>query len=197
MPALDVSLDGVRIATVNMDGLDVVSVNVGGTQVDDELASLNVSGGSYPEGGQPNSLTWVCDVPLRAGQCVTVAFLEKAASSHPGKTIEELFPDEPAVTQTDFTVTAEIFRELRAKPKLHQRFPLRLAVSSGTSFVGMTAANEHGFGFTVLWNSFHPEQARVSLHSYTLDSLETRGPMNNLVEEKIQYGGSVEFQLVA
>lgn len=68
MPALEVSVDGVTIATVNMDSLDVVSVNVGGTQVDDELASQIVSGGNYPEGGPPTSLTWVDDTPLRAGQ---------------------------------------------------------------------------------------------------------------------------------
>lgn len=196
MPALDISLDGVKIATVNMDGLDVVSLNVGGTQVDEDLASLDVSGGSYPEDGQPTSLTWVGSVPLRAGQKINVVFLESAASSHSGKTIEELFPDEPPCTQTDFTLTAEMFRELRAKPKHRETFSFRLSLSSGTSFVGTTAATEHGFGFSVLWNSFHPERARVSLHSYTLDSLEAHGPMNNLVEEKIQYGSSVDFQLV-
>jgi hypothetical protein len=197
MPALDISVDGVKIATVNMDGLDVVSLNVSGTQVDEDVASLDVSGGSYPENGQPTSLTWVGCFPLHAGQRINVVFLESAASSHPGKTVEELFPDEPVSTQTDFTLTAEMFRELRAKPKHRENFSFRLSLSSGTSFVGTTATNEHGFGFTVLWNSFHPERARVSLHSYTLENLETHSPMNNLVEENIQYGSSVDFQLVA
>src|SRR5262245_38315307 len=178
MPALDVSLDGITIATVNTDGFDVMSVNVGGTLIDDDPASLHVSGGSYPESGASLFLWWVPELVLRAGQNIGVSFLEYGATSHPGKTTEELFPNEPPKTQTDFTPTAELFKQLRAKPKVRKSFSFRLVSSSGTSFVGTTAPDEHGFGFTVLWNSFHPERARVSLHSYTLDSLEARGPMN-------------------
>lgn len=97
MPALEISVGGVTVVTVNTDGLDVLGINVGGTQVDEELASLNVSGGSYPEGGQPLSLTWVASIPLWAGQKVSVVFLAQGLSTQPGKTIEELFPDEPPV----------------------------------------------------------------------------------------------------
>lgn len=197
MAALDISIDGIKVATVNTDGFNVVSVNIGGTLIDDELASMNLSGGSYPEDGHPTYLTWVCDRPLHTGEHITVSFLKNGASSHSGKTIEELFPDEPPSTQTDFTPTTEMFEKLRAKPKQREKFSFRLVSSSGASFVGATMPDEHGFGFTVLWNSFDPEEARVSLHSYTLDSLETRGPMNNHVEERIHYGASVEFELVA
>jgi hypothetical protein len=195
MPALDITVDGAKVATVSTDGLDVLGVNIGGTQVDEELASLDVSGGRYPEGGAPISLTWVACAPLRPGQCIGVTFHESGQSSQPGKTIEELFPDEPRTEQIDFTPTAEMFNELRAKPKLREKFQLRLRSSSGASFVGETAPAEHGFGFSVLWNSFHPERARVSLHAYTLDSLESRSPFNNLFEEKITYEGSVELHV--
>lgn len=195
MPALDISVDGVKVVTVSTDGLDVLGVNIGGTQVDEELASLDVSGGAYPDGSAPTSLTWVACTPLHAGQQIDVTFLESGHSSQPGKTIEELFPDEPLTEQTDFTPTAEMFKELRAKPKRREKFIVRLISSSGASFLGETNPAEHGFGFSVLWNSFHPRQARVSLHAYTLDSLETRSPLNNLFEEKIAYGGSVELHV--
>lgn len=195
MPALEISVDGISVVTVNTDGLDVLGINVGGTKIDEELASLNVSGGSYPEGGQPAPLTWVASSPLCAGQAVSVVFHEQGSSTQPGKTIEELFPDQLPVEQTDFTRTVEMFKELRAKPKVREKFNLQLVSSSGTSFVGETSSAEHGFGFSVLWNSFHPERARVSLHAYTLDSLESRGPLNNLFEEKLAYGGSVELHI--
>ena len=195
MPALDITVDGAKVATVSTDGLDVLGVNVGGTQVDEELASLDVSGGSYPEVGTSTYLTWVALTPLHAGQQIGVTFRESGQSSHSGKTIEELFPDEPTTGQTDFTPTAELFKELRAKPKLREKFSFRLVSSSGASFVGETSLAEHGFGFTVLWNSVHPERARVSLRAYTLDSLESRSPFNNLFAEKITYGGSVEFHV--
>lgn len=197
MPALSVSIDGVAIATASADGYDVMSVRAGGTRIDDDLATLDLSGGSYPEDRESSYLTWISDLTLRPGQVVTVSFLESAASSHEGKTIEELFPDEPPTPQTDLKPTNEIFNELRAKPKLREKYSFRLVSSSGTSFIGETKPDEHGFGFTVLWNSSYPQRARVSLHSYTLDDLEVRGPMNNYFEERIHYGDSVQFELVA
>ena len=197
MPALSVSIDGVTLATVSTDGFDVMSVSASGTRIDDGLATLDLSGGCYPEVGESIYLTWINDLPLQAGQVVTVTFLEAASSSHAGKMIEELFPDEPFPTQTDFKPTAEMFTELRAMPVLREKFSFRLASSSGTDFVGESEPDEHGFGFTVLWNSSNPERARASLHSYTLDNLEARGPMNNHVEEKIYYGDWVQFELIA
>jgi hypothetical protein len=196
MPALSVSVDGVALATVSTDGYDVVSVRAGGTQVDDDPATLQLDGGSYPKHGEASYLTWISDAPLQTGQVVTVSFLETASSSHAGKTIEELFPDEPLSKQNDLKPTSDVFAELRAMPTLRDKFAFRLVSSSGTNFAGETARDEHGFGFTVLWNSFHPERVRASLHSYTLNSLEARGPMNNHVEEKLQYGGWVRFELV-
>jgi hypothetical protein len=197
MPALSVAIDGVTLATVSTDGYDVMSVRASGTRIDDDLATLDLSGGSYPEVGESIYLTWINDVPLQTGQVITVTFLEAATSSHAGKTIEELFPDEPLPTQTDFKPTAEMFSELRTMPVLLERFSFRLASSSGTNFAGETTPDEHGFGFTVLWNSSNPERARVSLHSYTLNNLEARGPMNDHVEEKLYYGDWVQFELVA
>lgn len=197
MPALSVSIDGNPVATVCTDGYDVLSVRASGTRIDEDLANLEVAGGSYPEEGESTYLTWVSALPLKPGQLLTVSFFENAASSHPGKTIEELFPDEKPSEVTDFKPTAEIFNDLRNMPILRDKFSFRFRSSLGTSFSGETTPEEHGFGFRVLWNSWHPERASVSLHSYTLDGLESRGPMNNHVKEHIQYGGAVHFELVA
>lgn len=197
MPALSVSVDGKHVATVSTDGLDSLSVGARGTFVDEEIADLDVSGGSYPEGGESTYLTWVSEVHLRPGQVVIVSLLESASSTLDGRTIAEMFPDEPPSTQTDFKPTAEMYRELRARPKFREKYAFRLESSLGTKFAGETEPGEHGFGFSVHWNSFHPERARVSLHSYSLESLETRGPMSNHVEERIYYGNSVRFELVA
>lgn len=195
MPALSVSVDGVTIATVCTDGFDVITVRAGGTRVDEDLATLDVSGGSYSEGSESTYLTWVSELPLQQNQLVEVLFLGQAQSSHRGKTIEELFPGHAPSMQTDFKPTAEMFEELRTQSKLHDKFSFRLVTSSGAAFVGETTPDEHGFGFTVVWDSFHPDRARVSLYSYSLDSLESRGPMNNHIEEKIRFGGSVRFEL--
>lgn len=197
MPALNVSVDGVTIATVCTDGYDVLTVRASGTRVDSDMATLDVSGGSYPEDGQSTDLTWICDLPLQPGQVVEVFFLETGLTSHRGKTIEELFPGETPTEPTNFKPTAEMFAEIRNRLKLHDKFSFQLVSSIGTVFAGETTPDEHGFGFSVVWNSFHPERARVSLHSYTLDGLESHGSMKNHVEERMYYGDSVRFELVA
>lgn len=197
MPALSVSVDGQHVATVSTEGLDSLSVGSRGTLVDEETATLEVAGGSYSESGDSTYLTWVSELHLRAGQVVSVSLLESAPSTLVGRTIEEMFPDELPSGQTDFKPTAEMYRELRARPKFREKYAFRLESSLGTKFAGETSPGEHGFGFSVHWNSFHPERARVSLHSYSLEDLETRGPMNKHVEERIHCGDSVRFELVA
>ncbi len=197
MPALSVHVDGEHIATVSTDGLDSLSVGAHGTFVDEQMAELDVSGGSYPEGGESTYLVWVSAVHLRPGQVVTVSLLENSPSTLRGKSIEELFPGEPRSTQSDFKPTPEMYTEMRAKPKFREKYAFRFESSLGTKFAGETGPGAHGFGFAVHWNSFRPERARVSLHSYSLESLETRGPMNTHVEERIYHGDSVRFELVA
>lgn len=195
MPALRVSIDSTPIATVCTDGYDILQVRVHGTRIDEDLATLEVTGGNYPEQGESTYLTWINELPLTAGQIVTVAFLEDSPTSHPGKTIDELFRDEPPIAQADFQPFAKICEKLRAQPKLREKFSFRLASSSGNAFAGETTPDEHGFGFTVLWNWLHPERARVSLHSYTIESLEARTQGTYHFEDKIHYGESVQFSV--
>lgn len=197
MPALSVSIDGNLLATVCADGLDSLSVGVRGTLVDEEIADIDVHGGSYPENGDSTFLIWVGETYLQCGQVVTVSLLETASSTLQGKTIEEMFPDEQASIHTTFKPLPEMVEELRGRPKFREKFAFRLESSLGTKFVGETKPGEFGFAFSVHWNSFHPERASVSLHSYSLEDLEARGPLNYYASERICYGDSVRFELVA
>ncbi len=196
MPALRVSIDGTSIATVSTDGHDLLDLRIHGTRIDEELAMLDLTGGSFPEPGESTYLIWIHDLAVRAGQVVTISFLESASTSHAGKTIEELFRDEPPQAQSDIKPVADVLAELRAKPKLREKFSFRLDSSTGTAFTGETGPEEHGFAFAVVWQHLHPVRARVLLHSYTLDSLEARGPGKYYINEKIHCGDSIEFELL-
>jgi len=196
MPSLRVSVNGSVVASVCTEGLDSLSARVSGTRIDEELATLDVAGGSYPKDAESTYLTWV-DLPLTAGQVVLVEFVESEPTSHRGKTIEELAVGEPPVSPVDFKPTAEMFEQLRQAPQVRDHFSFRLGSSIGQSFIGETGLNEHGFSFSVHWTSFHPERARLSLHSYTLEGLEKREPMIDYIEERMHVGNSVHFQLDA
>lgn len=195
MPAIEIMLDGVTVVTVCTDGLTMLSARVSGMLTRDVIASLYVAGGNYSQSGSSTYLTWIADTPLQAGQRIRVLFHQHGQSSHPGKTIDELYPDEPPIAQTDFTPTAEMFRKLRALPKVREKFALDLSSSSRAFFRGETMAGEDSFALSILWDFAHPEQARVSLHSHSLNRLEVKGPLNDLFEEKMTPGSFVELRI--
>ena len=198
MPTISVSLNGQLLASVATDGYDVLSVHVHGIRTDSEFATVDMNGGSYPEGQESTYLTWISSTLLSPGDSVDVKFADSGQTSHPGKTIDELFPNEPADSQrTDFKATSEMFAELRAKPQLRGGYGFSLTLPSGTHYEGRTNEAEHGFGFSVVWNSHRPQRASVSLHSYTIDSMEHEQPMRDHASEYIAPTTTVRFQVAA
>jgi hypothetical protein len=67
MPALSVIVDGQLMARVRTDGLNVLSVSLSGTKIDEALATVEFSGGIYPEDGQSTYLTWISQLALHPG----------------------------------------------------------------------------------------------------------------------------------
>lgn len=188
MPAISVLLDGVLLATVNTDGHDVVSVHVHGTRIDDESAAVEMSAGTYPEHGESSHLIWVSGREVRPGQEVEVRFQPSGDTSHRGKTIDELFPEDtdPEPAEDFFSPDAAMFEQLRARPSRRAGWALRLRSSAGMAFEGRTDTSDHGFGFGLTWNSSRPERAHLSLHAYSLDDLGRRAPMRDWVREHVR-----------
>jgi len=193
MPALEIIVDGDTVMMVSTDNLSMLTARVSGMLIHEAIASLNVAGGNYSQSGSSTYLTWIADTSLQAGQQIRVLFHQDGQSSHAGKTIDELYPDEPHLAQTDFTPTAQMFQTLRAMAKVREKFIIDLSASSGASFHGETTAGEDSFALSILWDSMHPEQARVSLHSNSLDNLEARGPLTYLFKADLSFGGFVDI----
>ena len=198
MPALQVFVDGKAIATVVPQPYGVMSVSVDGTRTEEPFARLAVSGGNYPEDEASTYLTWIDNLPLQPGQSVSVSFVESGEPSHAGATIEEIYTDEPNDAEaTPFKSLPEVVDELRSKVRLHNRYALRLTTSSGTEYFGEAPDDAHSITFSVVWNWVRPERVSLSLHTYSLDALATRGPVNYLAHEYLPFGGSAKLELVA
>jgi hypothetical protein len=198
MPSLTVSLDGSVVATACCDGFDVVTVRVSGTRVEEDFSNLEFTGGRYPDSGESTYLTWINQLPLQPGQQVYVSLLQEGKTSHPGETIDELFPDDDSTAmQEEFEPSREIFEELRRRPNRRDGYAFQYQSTSGTLYAGQTSADDHGFGFTVLWNSQRPQQVSVSLDSYTIDNVEQRAPGHDHVREYLQVGQSVTVEIGA
>ena len=172
-PGLAVDLDGENLVTVATDGLDLVDIQVHGDVISEEVASLYISGGSHPDGAESSYLIWVDNRPLRPGSVVAVTFLESAMSSRAGKTIDELFPEKEPPTGS-WQPSEVMFDELAKRPKVHERFKFEVVPPAAQPIHAVTELGDHSFAFSVLWNSFHPERARVSLSSTTLENIRTR-----------------------
>jgi hypothetical protein len=198
MPAIAVLLDGELLATVNTSAYDVVSVHVHGTRIDDEFATLEMAGGAYPDSGESTHLIWINSKELRPGQRIEVHFREMGETLPAGKTVQELFPEEQDIEAPgDFKPTEAMFAELRAKPSRREGFSFQLRGTAGAPFAGRTAPQDHGFGFSLVWNSHRPQRASHSLHAYTLDELEKRIPVRDFIREYVEAPYAVTLQIDA
>jgi hypothetical protein len=189
--SLSVFLEDDLVATVSTEGLDVASVRVSGSKIDADVAALDISGGSYPEDGEPKSLIWVDGLALRKGQAVRVSFCADGASSHPGETIQELHPYEESLEPPYVRSNLDLCAELEAAPVAHETAAFQIEFSDGATFLGERTASDHGFGFKVMWSDSHPEAVSVSLHTYTLGLLDRREDMSTLVKRRMTFGESV------
>jgi len=198
MPALKIKLNGQDLVTVSTQGLNVLAVRASGTRLGPDRCAVHVHGGVYPAAGESTDLTWVNDAPLAPGDRLEVHLLADGATSQRGKTLDELFPGEALSGPEELKPKEVLFSELEQMPSVFARIGLHFASSSLGELVGAMASDEHGYAFSVVWDSYHPtERARVSLHTFTLRALAEGEPLTHHVQGLIHCGDWVVFEVGA
>lgn len=195
MPCIAIQIDGTPVATIDLAGMEVVSATVFGALDREAKAVLDSMGGNYSDGGCGYRI-WVADKPLQVGQVADIVFLEGCQSADKGQSIDELFPDAEGSKDTDFTITAARVAELRAQPRLHQAFTVKVDTSTGKQAVASSGENNTDYRFNVLWDWTRPEQVRVHLSTYCLDDVLARKGGTSHLEDVISVGDSARFTLV-
>ena len=211
MPNFTVDINSARIATIGLAGLNVVDVRVHGALDRAPRAELDAMGGGYGEGGR-GYLLWVAGRALRQGDVVRVTLNDRRAlrqgdvvlvtlndnddGGDPGKTIAELYPDEPPSTQTDFSITPAMAADLRARPRLHAAFVVQAMTSSGQRASAASDERHTDFSFSVVWDRFQPQQARVRLATYCLDDVLARTDGTEHLLTTLATGDSATFSVV-
>lgn len=196
MPAICIDHNGTRRATVNTDRFEVLSVRVHSSCYNEEFARLDFSGGRYGADDKV-SLVWINEMPLKAGDEVSLSLVPSAAVGDPGQTPAELFPGYDPDAEFAMPDLDEIRRVLKEKPVFHDAFMFRLDSSCGTHYAGCTRPPEYGFTLSVLWNWLSPEQARLSLTSVSFEDAVQRRMGRDHVREKIKVGDVVSFRMIA
>jgi hypothetical protein len=194
MPTLAVTLNGDLLVSIETAALDFIDVNVHGDRLGPEPAHLRISGGAYADDKVTSYLIWEDDRPLVIGDSVLVSFAEHGRTSRLGKTIEELYPEaKPAAAP--FLSPDKVVEELKQRPKVFESLGFRAATSDGAVTEGITRPDEHAFAFSVVWVSHRPDRVRVSLHTYSLDSLVKKENGTYHLDKKIQIGEGATFTL--
>jgi len=196
MPHIAVNVNNVRIATINLASTRLMNVSVHGALDRALKAAVDAMGGSYEE-GSCGHLTWLMDHPLQPGDIVRIHLNQDNATGDAGKTFKELFPDEPPSTQTDFSISDTMAAELRARPRLHAAFEVQASTSAGQQATATSDERNTDFRFSVLWDHFQPDQARVHLATHCLDHVLARMAGTTHLQTTIRAGESATFSLIA
>jgi hypothetical protein len=194
MPGISVEVNGTRIATINLAGMEVVDLSVSGA-LDRPPGAIIHSGGSYRKDGAYSYLIWIAEHALLPGEVLMVSLDESCGIADQGKTIDELYPDEEPCTRTDFTIDENMAAELRARPRLHEAFLVQADTSSGQHAAAASDDLNTDFSFSLLWDSFRPNQARVRLATHCLDDVLSRTGGTTHLKTTLSVGDSASFVL--
>jgi len=193
-PGLAVSLNGTELVTISSDGLNILSVRVFGDRITPEFANLDISGGMYGEEEDQKYLIWEPDRIVLPGDKIAITLLENVTTSRPGKTIEELYPEDKQ-PHGPWQPIEQVFQDLAQRPIVRERFTFTVTPPSSQSIRAETLPNDHSFGFSVTWVWLHPERARVSLSSNTVEGIAKREGGSTHAEFRLQYGQRVQFRV--
>ncbi|MBX3678494.1 MAG: hypothetical protein KF853_15880 [Rhodocyclaceae bacterium] len=193
-PGLAISLNGKELVTISSDGFNILGVRVFGDRISPEFANLDISGGLYGEGEDQKHQIWEPDRVISPGDEIAVTLLEDSTTSSPGRTIDELYPEgkEP---HGPWQPIEQVFHDLAQRPLVRERFAFIVTPPSGPSIHAQTLPDDHSFGFSITWVWLHPEQARVSLSSNTLEGIAKREGGSTHAEFRLQYGQRVKFRV--
>ena len=195
-PGLVVRINNVVAAAVSSENLNVLSVRIHGDVISPETAILDVTGGYYggPEGAK--HLIWVHDRELSASDEVEVQFQDIAASSHAGKTIEEIYPEADAPADDQPLDVAELAGYLRDQPRLRSGFDLHVRVSEAGQQVFSTGGQDHSFFVSVMWDWKSIDSAKLSVSSTTIQNIAEQKPGAQYLRGRLGSGQSVYIRIV-
>ena len=198
MSGITVKVNGAPIATIDLAPLEVMDVSIHGALDLDPKARLH-SGSTHRIEGGYGHLIWIAEQSLLPGDVLSVQLDASCGDSDRGRTIDEVYPPvegEKPFTKDDLAIDEDTIAQLRARPRLHDAFLVRVETSSGEQATAASDDLHTDFSFTLLWDSFRPDQARIRLATYCLDDVQHRTGGTTHLKTMLAVGDSATFVLV-
>lgn len=195
MTAMQIAVDDVAVAAVDLAHVDMFAVHLSGDLRRPGAGHLSCHGGTYPDGAPSTFRIWSDQALPGADHTVTVRLVETIPADQvtPGKTLDELLPDEPRCERTDFTPTAAEQEALRSRPRVRTGFAWALRTSTGVDLAGRNG-DDDSFAFSVLWTADRPDQARVHGSTNDVENVIRREGGTRLYNGMLGVGDSVTFR---
>lgn len=148
----------------------------------------------YGHGDADKHLIWVSDHEISPDDEVDILFDEEIPTSHPGKTIDELYPDAGNQNGSRQSMD-ELYKELSSRPKLRENFTFELDRPDGDMIRTSTASHHYSFHFSAMWKWTKPDEARVWLTSNTLEKIAKREDGSDHAQFKLRFGQRVTLRI--
>jgi hypothetical protein len=195
-PGLVVRVNNEVVAAVSSENFNLLSARIHGDVLSPEIALLDVTGGYYGNSEETKHLIWVNDHELSEMDEVEIQFQNIIASSHAGKTIEDLYPEEYAPANNSPLDIAELAGVLREQPHLRNGFDLHVQVSDAEPQMFSMRDPDHSFFASIMWDWKSADSARMSISSNTIQNIAEQKPGADYVRRRLRSGQSIRIRIV-
>lgn len=196
MPFLDVRCGNKHLASLPTDANNVVSVSIGGNVTEPGLASIHATAGMYEQSSESKHLIYLEDFAVSSADEVEISFVAESELRSEGKTISAIHGSTKP-QQDKWKSEADIFDDVRNRPKTREGYSFQLHRSGREVVVANTEPGIFSFNLYTLWDWKHPETARISLSSVTLDEIQTRKGGTTHAAFRINIGETIIFRVQA
>ncbi len=194
MSGFQVSVKEKLLVAVSTEGLEVLSVVLNGDLKGSQLSSLDVSGGYFNDEEIYNHLIWLNNFELFQNDKIEISFSESIITSHPGKTINELYPNSEE-QMGPWEPEDVLFQKLAQKPNYRDKVTFQIEMPNGEIVNRMTNKEDFCYGLTSIWNWKHPTRAVVWLTSNSLAKIKLRENGIEHARTKLQYEQQIKVQI--
>ena len=167
MRVFEVSRNGVVLCIAGASNADLLDVQISGDVEGPEPARLGVSGINGLPGDRSSHVCWLEQVPLAAGDQITIAFVDSESATLPAKEVaadsKEYLAEQQRLEERILRVNSPPAPRKRVLPGL--RFSLLVNAAPVTSAV--LEGSREFISYSQFWKQWHPDRCRFSLSSFS------------------------------
>jgi hypothetical protein len=196
-PGLIVRVNNEVVAAVSSENFNILSVRIHGDVLSSEVATLDVTGGYYGDPGETKHLIWVDNRELSELDEVEIQFEGITASSHAGKTIEEISPEAVEPASDGPLDIVELASSLQEEPHLRNGYDLHVRVSDADPQVFSMRDPDYSFFVSIMWVWQSIDSAKLSVSRTTLQNIAEQKSGADYLRQRLMDGQSIHLRVVS